>query len=215
MSIALEALPQERAHALALLRERMQAAGCVFDFAVRGVLADAGVELAHHRAVLRAMFDDIDAQWALHRQALRAQGMDLPEPLPAAMQHELARASATPWDARSVCDASGFKPRRSEGISFPAPPTTPFESLFRAFDDPPYGTRAQPGLFADFCQAVGLLPAQDIVVFDWVGDPEQAPQRSAWSAYFDDGKEWWGIWCLTVWNPRQRTIAALAASATD
>jgi hypothetical protein len=54
-----------------------------------------------------------------------------------------------------------------------------------------------------------------VVVRDWVGDPQREPGRSAWSPYFDDGKEWWGIWCLTVWNPRRRTLSAMMASQTD
>jgi hypothetical protein len=68
---------------------------------------------------------------------------------------------------------------------------------------------------AEFCAAVGLLPNHDIEVLDWVGDPLMEPERSNWSKYFEDGKEWWGIWCLTVWNPRRQTLAALIASSTD
>ena len=45
--------------------------------------------------------------------------------------------------------------------------------------------------------------------------PEREPERSTWSAYFEDGKEWWGIWCFTVWNPRRGTLAAVMASTTD
>ncbi|WP_167659284.1 hypothetical protein [Pseudomonas fluorescens] len=33
--------------------------------------------------------------------------------------------------------------------------------------------------------------------------------------YFDDGPEWWGVWCLSIWNPKRGTLAVLAASTTD
>ncbi len=89
-----------------------------------------------------------------------------------------------------------------------------------SFDDPPYGlrlkgTEAHRTLFPWFCRLTGLLPDQDIQVLDWVGYPDRDPACSDWSPYFDDGKEWSGIWCFTVWNPRSRTLAAIAASATD
>ena len=110
---------------------------------------------------------------------------------------------------------AAFVPGTRIPVTRPTASVTPFEWLFQAFDDPPYGARCEPGLFADFCRTVGLLPHQGIEVLDWVGNPETEPERSEWSDCFDDGKEWWGIWCLTVWNPQQRTLAALVASATD
>ena len=55
----------------------------------------------------------------------------------------------------------------------------------------------------------------EAVVLDWVGDVDAHPERSDWSNYFDAGKEWWGIWCTTIWNPSTRTLAAIAASSTD
>ena len=39
--------------------------------------------------------------------------------------------------------------------------------------------------------------------------------RCDWSNYFDDGLDWWGVWCLTIHNPQRQTLSALAASATD
>lgn len=93
------------------------------------------------------------------------------------------------------------------------------QCLFRAFSDPPHGMKISqaeaPHLFQTWCELMGLSPKDDIKVLDWVGDPNQEPQRSDWSNYFSAGKEWWGIWCLTILNPLKRTISVLAASATD
>lgn len=91
--------------------------------------------------------------------------------------------------------------------------------LFYAFSDPPYGTdwsdaqaEQQFKLWLDY---VGLDGSAGVQAMDWVGDPDANPGRSGWSTYFDDGKEWWGIWCLTVWNPKKHTLAVIVASATD
>ncbi len=36
-----------------------------------------------------------------------------------------------------------------------------------------------------------------------------------WSDYFDDGREWWGTLCLTVYDPSLDRFAVILASATD
>ncbi|MOA62241.1 hypothetical protein D3C78_1875990 [compost metagenome] len=50
---------------------------------------------------------------------------------------------------------------------------------------------------------------------NWTASDEYDPAREPWSDYFDDGLEWWGVWCLSIWNPKRRTLAVLAASTTD
>ena len=129
-------------------------------------------------------------------------------------------AHATPLDASAVVAAGRFAPLHRVSHTRDPALVPWFEWFCKAFGDPPYrlavadeAERAQ--LFPRFCACTGLLPGEDIAVLDWVGDPEREPERSTWSGYFDDGKEWWGIWCLTVWNPRHRTLAAIAASQTD
>ncbi|SFP99589.1 hypothetical protein [Ralstonia sp. NFACC01] len=87
--------------------------------------------------------------------------------------------------------------------------------LERAFLDPPYGAKLGAKDLRDWLVMLCLLPDDELDVADWVGNPDEAPERSAWSDYFDAGKEWWGIWCLTAYNPRCRTLCVLAASTTD
>jgi hypothetical protein len=36
-----------------------------------------------------------------------------------------------------------------------------------------------------------------------------------WTNYFDDGKEWWGTFCWTIYDSRTNKITFLAASSTD
>ncbi len=87
--------------------------------------------------------------------------------------------------------------------------------LERAFLDPPYGTKLDRKDFRDWLAMLCVLPDDDLKAVDWVGNPDDEPERSTWSDYFEAGKEWWGIWCLTVFNPRCRTLCVLAASTTD
>lgn len=183
------------------LRERMREAGCVFDFTVRR-LDSPGAEPCEtqHRAILGALFCEISAQ-------------SLPGGWTPRL--DLAAAHPTRWLSECVTDPKGFLPKSRIDFRRDRTSVSPFEWLFQAFDDPPYGARCEPGLFAEFCEVVGLWPSLGIEVWDWVGDPEVNPGRSDWSNYFDQGKEWWGIWCLTVWNPQNRTLAAFAASSTD
>jgi hypothetical protein len=91
--------------------------------------------------------------------------------------------------------------------------------LFSAFISPPYGTKwtDDEGLkyFEQWLSYLGWDSSDDLQILDWVGDPDVNPGRSGWSSYFQAGSEWWGIWCLTIWNPVRRTIGVLAASSTD
>ncbi|QEM04659.1 hypothetical protein DIU31_014475 [Mucilaginibacter rubeus] len=36
-----------------------------------------------------------------------------------------------------------------------------------------------------------------------------------WSNYFDDGKEWWGTFCWTIYDSRTNKITFITASSTD
>ncbi|MDG5976154.1 hypothetical protein H010_12889 [Hydrogenophaga taeniospiralis CCUG 15921] len=128
---------------------------------------------------------------------------------------DVKQAQPTRWNSDQVTDPRKCLPRMYASMTKAVSFVTDFEWLFQAFDDPPYPAQCETGLFADFCEVAGLWPSRDVEVFDWVGNPDTEPGRSTWSNYFDAGKEWWGIWCLTVWNPRKRTLSALAASSTD
>ena len=213
--IVLEPLPRWQARQIDVVRQRMDTAHCVFDFTVRQMPVGPSAGEAQHRAVLSCLFDEIHAVYERRRREAIAYHSEHANSPAWQLTCDVAQARPSLWPWGDAGDARAFQPGQGGLISRNRAEVSPFEWLFQAFDDPPYKADCPPGLFADFCDAVGLLPGQGVQVLDWVGDPDQAPGRSHWSNYFDAGKEWWGIWCLTIWNPETRTLAALAASTTD
>ena len=76
----------------------------------------------------------------------------------------------------------------------------------RAFLDPPYPNGYSD---ADFDRVnAALFPAgtDGLEIFEWTTD---------WSEYFDEGHEWWGALCLTVYDKKLDRFAVIMASATD
>ena len=74
-----------------------------------------------------------------------------------------------------------------------------------AFLEPPYGT---PYLKADFIRFNEILfpNRQALEVYRWNDD---------FSNYFDAGKEWWGAFFWTVYNPYWDRYIGIIASETD
>ena len=75
-----------------------------------------------------------------------------------------------------------------------------------AFLYPPHGV---PYTDADFDRLnAALFPKgkDGLEVYRWTTD---------WSSYFDDGHEWWGALCLTVYEKSMGRYAVILASATD
>ncbi len=179
------------------LRKRMAEAGCVFKFTVSSVSIGREVSEIDHRHALEELFETMRQRHTQHRLNTIAR-----EPSTAALkfftlEFDPSLATAAPLDWLEVdADGSSWLTR-----------------LEHAVVDPPYGSRADAALFAEFCAVVGI--ASDAVMLDWVGHPDLEPERSAWSNFFEAGNEWWSIWCATIWNPTARTLAAIAASSTD
>ena len=76
----------------------------------------------------------------------------------------------------------------------------------KAFLDPPHGSRCTE---ADFRKVNGALfpnGTNRLAVMEWSTD---------WSDYFDDGHEWWGALCCTVYDGSLDRFAVILASATD
>ena len=46
----------------------------------------------------------------------------------------------------------------------------------------------------------------ELEVYEWTTD---------WSDYFDEGHEWWGALCFTVYDKTLDRFAVIMASATD
>ena len=79
-----------------------------------------------------------------------------------------------------------------------------------AFAEPPYNMQLPAeqvdALFHEMADAFfgGLGP--DLRIYAWSTD---------WSAYFEDGKEWWGAFLWTVYRPGDHHLTVILGSATD
>jgi hypothetical protein len=193
--------------ALTALREKLAAAGCVFDFSVYTL--ENGIESSPsvHRYALELLFADIRERWWANYQEI-------------IQKHPETRASdffKLDYDCgAAIAEVLPAEKMQSLLAHTPHPDGAP--CLFLSFCDPPYGFMKDADakdLFDQWCQVLGLIPGHLPEVIDWAGNPDLEPSRSEWSSYFEAGKEWWGIWCLTVWNPVTRTLGVLAASTTD
>lgn len=178
MTIELVPQPPWKAAAVERVRQRMHLARCVFDFGVYQ-LPDVRTEASeeHHRAVLRALFETIEAKWVRQREeflALHPAYSGPPSPL---LSHRTDQVQPSSLNTAAIMSARETAFR--DGAVRPWREVAWFQWLGRAFDDPPYGATCSPELFADFCEATGLLPGQQIEVLDWVGDGHTEPHRSA------------------------------------
>lgn len=200
-----------------LLIDRMEEAGCVFNFIVFELDSDVVVNEHIHRQALVGLHEQLMKEaWDLHNDLVKnPEYENLSEP---AISWELEKAVATPLnhdELHNLVLTDDYERGRL--------------ALYGFFREPPYGTRFKGGekeaqkLFHEWKNAIGLEENIGVVAIDWVNginttwvDSKDAiPGRESWSNYFDYGLEWWGIWCMTIWNPERRTISALIASATD
>ncbi|SEN52955.1 hypothetical protein SAMN04487857_12055 [Pseudomonas sp. ok272] len=199
------------------LRDRMDDAGCVFEFVVLSLETDSLVGEATHRQALNGLYDQIMKRaFDWHYDLIKCpEYADSPEP---SLDWELEKAVATPLSDAEVASLM-LTDNYARGPL----------ALYGHFREPPYGTEFKSGeseaqaLFHEWCDVLGLITNDDIEVINWVkgfqykftSNEEAIPGREPWSDYFDSGLEWWGVWCLTIWNPNHRTLSALIASTTD
>ena len=76
----------------------------------------------------------------------------------------------------------------------------------KAFLFPPHGSGCTRKDFDKVNDALFPGGTGGLEVYEWTTD---------WSDYFDDGREWWGTLCLTVYDKTMRRFAVITASATD
>ncbi|MHC8334161.1 hypothetical protein [Pseudomonas sp. LB3P25] len=212
-SYPLKVVNQEKIESL---RDRMDAAGCIFEFVVVVPYRDVDIDEAVHRRALSELYQQIMAgQREWHRRLVQTlPDADYPEPN---MTWDLEKATATlltQTQVRSLTLTEGFEPgslrlydhfRESQNLS------TLDEAKGCAKD-----------LFRDWLEVLGLEERDDVVVFNWIkanraGSPPEdfPPGCEPWSEYFSLGEEWRSGWCLTIWNPRHRLLSAIAASGAS
>ena len=76
----------------------------------------------------------------------------------------------------------------------------------RAFLEPPYTNGYTDADFDRLNAALFPKGTDGLEVFEWA---------TGWSEYFDEGREWWGTLCLTVYDKSLDRFAVIMASATD
>lgn len=76
----------------------------------------------------------------------------------------------------------------------------------RAFLNPPYGKCYTEKDFDLINTALFPNGIDGLSVYEWTTD---------WSDYFDDGHEWWGTLCYTVYDKTLDRFAVILASSTD
>ena len=75
-----------------------------------------------------------------------------------------------------------------------------------AFWEPPHTSRDGPEAFREVNALLFPAGIDALEVYEWTTD---------WSNYFDDGHEWWGAACWSVYDAHMNRYAVLLASATD
>lgn len=76
----------------------------------------------------------------------------------------------------------------------------------KAFLNPPIPNGYTDKDFAKVNAALFPNGTEGLEVYEWSTD---------WSEYFDEGHEWWGAFCLTVYDRTLERFAVIMASATD
>ena len=200
------------------LRKRMQTAGCVFEFVVFSPVSNANInEQLHRQALLGMSYYQIAAY---ETPELAELGDYLPSeyaPVPD-WDWDVERAVATPLTLDEIHSLTIMQ-KYKLGLA----------GLYSAFCHPPHSARFKKGeseaqsVYREWLQLLGIDPQDDIVVINWVDGFEEKWQRlngdvqveKPWGEFFDWGLEWWGIWCLTVWNAKKNTLSVLVASTSD
>lgn len=132
-----------------------------------------------------------DRGYAAHWQALSSAFRTLFSDDGEGWNGDPAVARGTPIDAAALFAKGGATDRLNYRKAFLYPPHT------NGYTD------------ADFAYVnASLFPngTDGLEVYTWTTD---------WSDYFDDGREWWGTLCLTVYDKSLDRFAVILASATD
>lgn len=197
------------------LLDQMKEAGCVFNFIVLEIDSGTVVDEFVHRKALVCLHDQLmkDAWCSDLVKDANYVSNACPE-----ISWELEKAVATPLNDGELNNLMLVEGYERGPLA-----------LYGHFREPPYGTQFKEGepaaqkLFHEWISALGLERVRGVSAINWVkginttwiNSEDAILGRESWSNYFDDGLEWWGIWCMTIWNPERCTISALVASTTD
>jgi hypothetical protein len=75
-----------------------------------------------------------------------------------------------------------------------------------AFWEPPHTSGYGPDEFRKVNSVLFPEGTDELEVYEWSTD---------WSNYFEDGREWWGTACWSIYDKRMKRYVVIMASATD
>ena len=145
-----------------------------------------------------------------HREALyfAFRNLDVDEDFP--LEYDIPKAQASPIDTQEWL-AIDHASIRNAGSRLP---------YVCAFLDPPHGNHVA----TDNAQGKGACRKADVDDFRAVNAalfPEGTDELEVlewttdWSNYFDDGHEWWGASCWSIYDRRMKRYIVILASSTD
>ena len=179
---------------------------CVIDYClVESEFPYSGME-SHREAVLFAMTKVVERCLEDDRASEEEVAGDL---FPRSLDFEKAQAHLidpneflfTPTIMRKVKGGPVVYDRKNPDVD--AGEQIPY---WYAFLEPPQWFDATPDDFRRVNDALFPKGTDKLEVYEWTTD---------WSDYFDDGHEWWGTACWSVYDARLNRFAVLFASATD
>jgi hypothetical protein len=216
----LERLSYAEQQEITAMQAAFKEAGCVFEFAVFRVTNAATDQTALHKEALDRLCLQNNQNAAENHKRLVAMYPSMAKEPPFGCEYKTELAAPIAVKLELVPALLEMKPWEV-GEHF-------YSAFFQSFMKPPYGTKwddAQAtAVFQQWTEMIGLALVDQPQILDWVANPYRAsvkgfypeePERCAWSNYFRDGLEWWGVWCFTILNPKKQTLAAVMASATD
>ncbi|MBE6908913.1 MAG: alpha/beta hydrolase [Ruminococcaceae bacterium] len=110
-------------------------------------------------------------------------------------------------DRELRCDIVDARGKQIDAGQLFAPAREAEELNYRgAFLYPPHGTGYTDADFDRVNAALFPNGTDDLEVYEWTTD---------WSNFFDDGREWWGTLCLTVYDKSLDRYVVILASSTD
>ena len=166
---------------------------------------------SHRDAVLFAMRRAVDRSIEEERRDEARWDRDVADELEP-WSYDMDKAKATPIDAASFLHAPEILRVDRNGRAFydcgrkSYPDNEGRIPYWYAFLKPPHGTRYKPDDFRKVNAALFPGGTDALEACEWTTD---------WSDYFDDGREWWGTACWSVYDARLNRYAVLFASATD
>ena len=148
-----------------------------------------------------------------HRLALAYAFRKLKRELDGDLSYELGKAKACPMDPAALL-ALPEKPCRKEYVikgSFHAVGLDITSDggevpYWNAFLEPPCGCRYGPEDFLSFNAVLFPKGPEKLIAYSWSTD---------WSNYFDDGHEWWGAACWSIYDKSLNRYVVILASASD